>query len=94
MFLPTDPFNEEVYYCDSLSMDDILAVVWRHTNIFNEKTAQSFSKWCGSKKIYLMNATIKRKANEHQQKTSVRTLFVLKKNSFSVRSIVFIFAGL
>ncbi|KAG1526670.1 hypothetical protein G6F47_004365 [Rhizopus delemar] len=47
MFLPTDPFNEKVYYCDSLSMDDILAVVWRHTNIFNEKTAQSFSKWCG-----------------------------------------------
>ncbi|KAG1053648.1 hypothetical protein G6F43_004285 [Rhizopus delemar] len=51
MFLPTDPFNEEVYYCDSLSMDDILAVVWRHTNIFNEKTAQSFSKWCGNRII-------------------------------------------
>ncbi|EIE81328.1 hypothetical protein RO3G_06033 [Rhizopus delemar RA 99-880] len=51
MFLPTDPFNEKVYYCDSLSMDDILAVVWRHTNIFNEKTAQSFSKWCGNRII-------------------------------------------
>lgn len=63
-------------------MNDILAVVWKHTDILNEKTAQGFSKWCGNKKLKLIQATAKRRLNEIQQKTSVRSLYVLKNKFF------------
>ncbi|ORE10767.1 hypothetical protein BCV72DRAFT_198876 [Rhizopus microsporus var. microsporus] len=43
VYPPSNPFNEQVYGCESLSMNDILAMVWRHTDIFNEKTAQGFN---------------------------------------------------
>ncbi|KAI9474212.1 MAG: hypothetical protein EXX96DRAFT_509332 [Benjaminiella poitrasii] len=34
-------------------MNDILGVVWKYTDIFNEKTVYGFGKWCNSRKSYL-----------------------------------------
>jgi hypothetical protein len=81
-YLPVNPYNEQVYEYQSLTMNDILTVVWKHTDIVNEKTAQDFSKWCGNKKLNLMKATTKRRFNEIQQKTSIRSLYVLKNEFF------------
>ncbi|ORE10848.1 hypothetical protein BCV72DRAFT_311435, partial [Rhizopus microsporus var. microsporus] len=79
VFLSTDPCNEHVYYCDSLSMNDLLAVVWKHANIFDKKTAQGFSKWCANKKTHLMNSVRREWPMNIIKKTSVRSLYVLKK---------------
>lgn len=57
VYLPINPYNEQAYDCQIMTMNDILAAVWKHANILNE----SFSKWCGNKKLKLMQATPKRK---------------------------------
>lgn len=35
-------------------MKDIPGVIWKHTNILNDKTAQGFSKWCSARRLGLM----------------------------------------
>ncbi|KAG1037632.1 hypothetical protein G6F43_012821 [Rhizopus delemar] len=77
-FLPVNPNNEEAYACKSLSMNDILSVVWKYADIFSEKTAYGFGKWCTSRKLCLTESGIKRKFNDLQQKVLVRSLYVLK----------------
>lgn len=59
-------------------MNDILSVVWKYADIFSEKTAYGFGKWCTSRKLCLTESGIKRKFNDLQQKISVRSLYVLK----------------
>jgi hypothetical protein len=76
--LPSDPNNEEVYVCKSLSMNAILSIVWKHTNILDDMNAQGFSKWCGARKLELMKAKIKRKQDELNRKISTRILYVVK----------------
>ncbi|KAL0137255.1 hypothetical protein V8B55DRAFT_1526741 [Mucor lusitanicus] len=34
-------------------MNDILSVVWKYTDIFNEKTAWGFGEWCNSRNLHL-----------------------------------------
>lgn len=76
--LPSDPKNEEIYVCRSLSMNDILSIVWKHSNILNDMNAQGLSRWCGARKLELMKATIKRKHDEFNRKISTRILYVVK----------------
>ncbi|KAI8095814.1 hypothetical protein BDF21DRAFT_374229 [Thamnidium elegans] len=76
--LPSDPKNEEIYVCRSLSMNDILSIVWKHSNILNDMNVQGLSKWCGARKLELMKATIKRKQDEFNRKISTRILYVVK----------------
>ncbi|KAI8641451.1 hypothetical protein BD408DRAFT_345990 [Parasitella parasitica] len=76
--LPSDPKNEEIYVCRSLSMNDILSIVWKHSNILNDMNAQGLSKWCGARKLELMKATIKRKQDEFNHKISTRILYIVK----------------
>ena len=78
IILPSDPRNEEVYGCRSLSMNDILSIVWKHTNILDDMNAQGLSKWCGARKLELMKAKIKRKQDEFNRKISTRILYVAK----------------
>ncbi|KAI9245808.1 hypothetical protein EDC94DRAFT_653537 [Helicostylum pulchrum] len=42
-FLPVNPNNEESYARKNLSMNDILSVVWKYSDIFSEKTAYGFA---------------------------------------------------
>ncbi|KAG0985021.1 hypothetical protein G6F57_002874 [Rhizopus arrhizus] len=76
--LPSDPKNEEIYVCRSLSMNAILSIVWKHSNILNDMNAQGLSRWCGARKLELMKATIKRKHDEFNRKISTRILYVVK----------------
>ncbi|GAA5804541.1 hypothetical protein HPULCUR_010041 [Helicostylum pulchrum] len=41
-FLPVNPNNEESYARKNLSMNDILSVAWKYSDIFSEKTAYGF----------------------------------------------------
>lgn len=59
-------------------MNDILSIVWKHTNILNDKNEQGFSKQRGTRKLELMKAKIKRKQDEFGHKISTRIFYVLK----------------
>lgn len=77
--LLSDPKNEEIYVCRSLNMNDILSIVWKHSNILNDMNAQGFSsRWCGARKLDLMKATVERKNDEFNRKISTRILYVVK----------------
>ncbi|CAO3643861.1 unnamed protein product [Mucor hiemalis] len=76
--LPSDHKNEGIYVCRSLSENEILSIVWKHANIFNDMNAQGSSKWCGARKVELMIAAIKRKQDNFNRKISTRILYVVK----------------
>lgn len=76
--LLSDPMNDEIYVCRSLSMNDILSIVWKHSDILNDMNAQGLSKWCGTRKLELMKAAVKRKQDEFNRKLSTRNLYILK----------------
>ncbi|CAO3620038.1 unnamed protein product [Mucor fragilis] len=76
--LPSDPKNGEIYICRSLTMNDILSIVWKYSNILDDMNTQGLSKWCGARKLELMKATIKRKQDEFNRKISTRILYVVK----------------
>lgn len=44
VYLTKNLFNEQLYDLKSLTMNNILSIIWKHTDGFNEKIAQSFSK--------------------------------------------------
>ncbi|KAG1140683.1 hypothetical protein G6F37_012940 [Rhizopus arrhizus] len=75
-YLPSDPMNEEVYECKSLTNSDILSMVWKYTDLFDEKTVVSFGQWCVNK-VDFTAAHSKRKQCD-SGKVSVRSLFVAK----------------
>ncbi|KAI8047171.1 uncharacterized protein B0P05DRAFT_481933 [Gilbertella persicaria] len=43
-YLPSDPMNEEVYECKSLTNSDILSEVWKYNDLFDKKTVIFFGK--------------------------------------------------
>ncbi|KAI7889239.1 uncharacterized protein EV154DRAFT_538979 [Mucor mucedo] len=77
-FLPVNPNNEEAYACKNLSMNDILTVVWKYSDIFIDKTAYGFGIWCHPRKLFLTESQTKRKYNDLQQKVSIRLLYALE----------------
>ncbi|ORX55183.1 hypothetical protein DM01DRAFT_1273387, partial [Hesseltinella vesiculosa] len=46
VFLAYDPINEEIYNHQCVTQKEILSIVWKYTNIFDEKSVMSFTKWC------------------------------------------------
>ncbi|KAI9267369.1 hypothetical protein BY458DRAFT_533980 [Sporodiniella umbellata] len=76
--LPSDPKNKEIHVCRSLSMNDILSTVWKHSNILNNMNAHGFSKWCGARELGLMKATTKRKQDEINHRILARIMYVVK----------------
>ncbi|KAG0960160.1 hypothetical protein G6F31_010933 [Rhizopus arrhizus] len=76
VYLPSDPMNEEVYECKSLTNGDILSMVWKYTDLFDKKTIISFGKWCMNKADFTAAHSKRRQCDSG--KVSVRSLFVAK----------------
>lgn len=75
-YLPSDPMNEEVYECKSLTNRDILSMVWKYIDLFDKKTVISFGKWCANKVDFTAAHSKRRQCDSG--KVSVRSLFVAK----------------
>lgn len=75
-YLPSDPMNEEVYECKSLTNSDILSMVWKYTDLFDKKTVIAFGKWCANKVDFTAAHSKRRRGDSG--KVSVRSLFVAK----------------
>ncbi|KAI7871488.1 hypothetical protein BDF14DRAFT_1718821, partial [Spinellus fusiger] len=56
-----DPNNNEVYENKCLTLNDILAVVLKYSDLFEDKSAIGFGKWCSNKKVNFMKSAIKRR---------------------------------
>ena len=85
-YLPSDPMNEEVYECKNLTNGNILSMVWKYTNLFDDKSAAAFGKWCANKVDFTI-ADSKRKRVDNG-KVSARSLFVAKEQ-FIGKEIIF-----
>jgi hypothetical protein len=70
--------NCEQYENKLLSAADILYDVWQHATIFLNETPENFANWCSRNKLDFLNRSSKRPANSSNQRTSQRSLFVLK----------------
>ncbi|KAG1437699.1 hypothetical protein G6F56_012980 [Rhizopus delemar] len=46
IYLPFDPKNEEVYENKCLTINEILATVWKYSDLHEDKGAIGFAKWC------------------------------------------------
>lgn len=73
-----DPSNSEVYTRQDVTMKQILNVVWRYTNLYDDKSLFSFAKWCNHQQLDFLNASTKRRKSDSGDRQSVRSLFVLK----------------
>ncbi|KAI9361575.1 hypothetical protein BD770DRAFT_305551, partial [Pilaira anomala] len=49
-----DPYNEEMYEQRDVSMKDILSLLWKYTDKFDNKTINSFTSWCSKSKFPFM----------------------------------------
>lgn len=47
--LSSDPMNEGVYECISLTSSDILSLVWKYTDLFYKKSINAFSNGVSTK---------------------------------------------
>ncbi|CAO3664519.1 unnamed protein product [Rhizopus stolonifer] len=82
IYLPFDPSNSEVYENKCLTLNDILAVVWKYSDLFEDKSTVGFGKWCSNKEVNFMKSAIKRKESGHQVKRA-RSLYAVKEKFFS-----------
>ncbi|KAI7870874.1 hypothetical protein BDF14DRAFT_1770697 [Spinellus fusiger] len=60
VYIPFDPNNNEVYENKCLTLNDIL-VVLKYSDLFEDKSAIGFGKWCSNKKVNFMKSAIKRR---------------------------------
>jgi hypothetical protein len=49
VYLPQNPHNEEVYEKRDVSIQEVLASVWKYSTLLDERTPIGFSKWCGER---------------------------------------------
>lgn len=82
IYLPFDPKNEEVYENKCLTTNEILATVWKYSDLHEDKGAIGFAKWCKNRNIKFMSSSIKRKESKSQTKRA-RSLYVVKKEFIS-----------
>ncbi|CAO3626032.1 unnamed protein product [Mucor hiemalis] len=78
VFLPTDPFNEEVYECKQVEVEEILSFVQKHSPLFAKATVSSLGKWLKSAKVILTESTMKRIIRNTGEKVQARNLYVMK----------------
>lgn len=79
--MPDDPLNAEVYVQKYVTINELLAVTWKFTAIFNEKSSISFSKWCASRKVLFTKKELVKKTrrlNGPNGRVNVRLLYILK----------------
>ncbi|KAI7871400.1 uncharacterized protein EV154DRAFT_570609 [Mucor mucedo] len=78
VYLSKDPVNPEVYETRNISMNDVLAFVWRHSFLLQDTNSIGFGKWCGTRDIDFIKAKTRRTRDGEGANVSVRQLFVLK----------------
>ncbi|KAI8142344.1 hypothetical protein BJV82DRAFT_516911, partial [Fennellomyces sp. T-0311] len=78
VYLPENPNNTEAYEPISISVNDVLALLWQHTYLMSDFTPIGLSRWCSTSKIDFMTVLPKRKLMETGQKVSIRPVFALK----------------
>ncbi|KAI9253629.1 hypothetical protein BY458DRAFT_443143 [Sporodiniella umbellata] len=78
VFLPVDPFNEEVYNCKQVEMEEILSFIQKYSRLFNKTNVNSLGKWLKSAKVNLTDSSSKRIYCSTGEKVQVRNLYVLK----------------
>ncbi|KAI8973791.1 hypothetical protein BDF20DRAFT_823931 [Mycotypha africana] len=79
VYLPINPNNALVYDCKTVSMKQILSLVWNYCELFDDNTVNSFSKWCSHQKLDLLEMNAKRiNSTDDSQRIRTRSLYVLK----------------
>ncbi|KAL4215428.1 hypothetical protein AB4K20DRAFT_1862661 [Rhizopus microsporus] len=82
LYLPCDPVNPEVYECRKAKMKDILALLWKYSDLFDKKNANSLGKWLRSSKASLLNVLDTKRVimTDSSENNTVlfRDLFVIK----------------
>ncbi|KAI7866268.1 hypothetical protein BDF14DRAFT_1728626 [Spinellus fusiger] len=48
VYLSSDPDNNKVYENKLVSMNDIITIVWKYKNLFQDKNVSGFGKWVAS----------------------------------------------
>ena len=61
-------------------MKDILSLLWKYTEKFDDKNVQSFTSWCSRSKFPFMQVESSRKAvkNNDMERIRYRKLYVVK----------------
>lgn len=90
IYLPFDSKNEEVYENKCLTTNEILATVWKYSDLHEDKGAIGFAKWCKNRNIKFMSSSIKRKESENQTKRT-RSLYVVKKEFIGKSYLLLLF---
>lgn len=68
-----DPLNDKVYSFRSVGMQEIFNNLTSFTNVFNNRSLLSFTKWCSTHRLPFMNAIETRKLNIRK-----RDLYVMR----------------
>ncbi|KAL1929732.1 hypothetical protein VTP01DRAFT_1870 [Rhizomucor pusillus] len=68
-----DPLNDKVYSFRSVGMQEIFNNLTCFTNVFNNRSLLSFTKWCSTHRLPFMNAIETRKLNIRK-----RDLYVMR----------------
>ncbi|CAO3640355.1 unnamed protein product [Cunninghamella echinulata] len=78
VFLPCDPFNNEIYDNKRILTKEILSFVWKYSSIHDSKSISTFGKWMKNNKLHLLECPIKRVYDNENSKIQTRNLYVLK----------------
>lgn len=88
--MPYNPHNKEVYENKCLTTNEILATVWKYSDLYEDSGAIGFAKWCKDRNIKFMSSAIERKESESQTKR-VRSLYVVKKEFIGKSYLLLLF---
>ncbi|KAI9269647.1 hypothetical protein EDC94DRAFT_581775 [Helicostylum pulchrum] len=89
LYVPFDPYNEEVYEQRDVTMKDILSLLWKYTDKFDGKTINSFTSWCSKSKFPFMQVESSRKSlkNNDMERIRYRRLYVVKDEFMKFQSL-------
>lgn len=81
VYLSYNP-NSKMYEEQPITING-LSKVWGHSNLFADKSATSFNKWCSKRNVKFFTQETKRRKNDFDQRVSVRSLYVIKDEHIS-----------
>ncbi|ORY95764.1 hypothetical protein BCR43DRAFT_312346 [Syncephalastrum racemosum] len=70
--------NSELYTLQRTAMKDVLNLTWKYSTLYDNKTADSFAKWCSHQHLDLFKVPPKGHNADDGDRQRVRNLFVLK----------------
>lgn len=80
MYLPSNPYNDEIYEFKHVTIKEILSLMWKYTNMFDGKSISSMASWCSARKIHFTTIHTSRKSikNNNKERIRYRELYVIK----------------